>query len=333
MNPLLDQILEKHLKDTLQTRKVEHMDISRLKKTNSIDDLTKEMEKFTVTRQADDRFWKPDVDKTGNGAFIIRFLPKPAIDGDDARTLVRVYQHAFKGPTQQWYIENSRTTLGKSEKDPCGEYNSKLWAAGAYDEKNSPERKQASVQKRKTQYISNILVVSDPKHPENEGKNFLFKYGPKIYDKIKASMHPEFEGDARVDPFNFWNGANFRMKINNVKGGDGKFYRSYDASVFEAPAPVFSGGEDAPEFDTLWKKEYSLLDFLKPENFKSYGELKTRLDQVMGFDTGAYNNTTSQQRPLKVTSGSAVAIETEDDYVVVEDSEDDDLQHFRNLAS
>lgn len=244
------------------------MSFSDLKKQSKLGSLTeklvKEVEKMnTSSSSSDDRLWKLDVDKSGNGYAVIRFLPAP--DGEDL-PFVKVYSHAFQG-TGGWYIENSLTTLG--QKDPVSEYNTQLWNNGT-----DAGKEQARKQKRKLTYISNIYVVKDPTNPQNEGKVFLFKYGKKIFDKITAAMQPEFEDETPIDPFDFWQGANFKLKAKNVAG-----YRNYDSSEFASQSPL-SGDDD--EMEAIWKKQYSLSELVSPSEFKTYDELKNRLNSVLG---------------------------------------------------
>lgn len=221
------------------------------------------------TSQEDGRFWKPEVDKTGNGFAVIRFLPAPA--GEDI-PFVRIFDHAFQGPTGQWYIEKSLTTLG--EQDPVSEYNKDLWATGTEANKD-----QVRKQKRRLSFVSNIYVVSDPKHPENEGKVFLYRYGKKIFDKLSAAMEPEFEDESPLNPFDLWEGANFKLKIRKVEG-----YQNYDKSEFDAPTALF---EDDDEMEAIWKQEHALQSFLDRSNFKSYDMLKARLYKTLGLDGSA----------------------------------------------
>ena len=231
---------------------------------STYDKILEETNKVQNTGNAgDDRFWKPDVDKAGNGYAVIRFLPAPV--GEDL-PWVRLFSHGFQGPGG-WYIENSLTTLGND--DPVSEYNSQLWNRG-----DEAGKDLARKQKRRLNYISNIYVVKDPAHPENEGKAFLYKYGKKIFDKLNDMMNPEFEDESPVNPFDFWEGANFKMKIRNVEG-----YRNYDKSEFDAPSALL---DDDEALETLWKSQQSLQEFVAPKNFKSYAELKTKLYRVLG---------------------------------------------------
>ena len=246
------------------------MSFASLKKAssgNSLARLTQEIEKLNQPTQtgADERLWKPELDKSGNGFAVIRFLPAP--DGEDM-PWAKIWSHAFKGPQGQWYIENSLTTLGKD--DPVGELNRELWNSGKESDKAI-----ARAQKRKLSYYSNIYVVSDPAHPENEGKVFLYKYGKKIFDKIVEAMQPAFADESPLDPFNLWKGGNFKVKIRKVDG-----YWNYDKSEFATPETL--GGFDDDQLEEIWKKAYSLAEFEAPKNFKSYEDLKKRLSTVLG---------------------------------------------------
>ena len=243
------------------------MSFANLKKQSKLGSLTaklvKEVEKLNTNGGSDDRLWKLDVDKSGNGYAVIRFLPAP--DGEDL-PFVKLYSHAFQGPGG-WYIENSLTSLG--QKDPVSEYNTQLWNNGTDAGKETARK-----QKRKLTYISNIYVVKDPANPENEGKVFLYKYGKKIFDKLTAAMQPEFEDEEAIDPFDFWQGANFKLKAKNVAG-----YRNYDSSEFTATSPLL---DDDDALEALWKKENSLAELVASDQFKSYDELKKRLTYVLG---------------------------------------------------
>jgi hypothetical protein len=240
------------------------------KSKNGIDDLIKKMEDQTKAKESykDDRFWRPEQDKSGNGFAIIRFLPP--VDGEDL-PWVKLYNHAFQGPGG-WYIENSLTTIG--QKDPVGELNNQLWNSGLESDKDL-----ARVRKRKLTYISNVYVVSDPTNPQNEGKVFLYKFGTKIFEKIQEVMKPEFNDEEPINPFNLWEGANFRIKIRKVGG-----YTNYDKSEFDSPKALL---DDDAKLEKIWKSQHALLPFLAPENFKSYDELKTRMQEVLGGDVRA----------------------------------------------
>ena len=244
------------------------MSFTNLKKQSKLGSLTqklvKEVEKMSNTGgSVDERFWKLEVDKSGNGYAVIRFLPAP--EGEDL-PFVKLYSHAFQGPGG-WYIENSLTTMG--QKDPVSEYNSMLWNNGT-----DLGKEQARKQKRKLTFISNIFVVKDPVNPENEGRVFLYKFGKKIFDKLTAAMQPEFEDEEAIDPFDFWTGANFKLKAKNVAG-----YRNYDSSEFSNSGQLL---DDDDEMEAIWKKQYSLQEFVAPDQFKTYDELKKRFDNVIG---------------------------------------------------
>ena len=252
------------------------MSLESLKRTSGLDKLLTAVEKETAPADkqsfVDERFWKPELDKTGNGYAVIRFLPAP--DKEDM-PWVKVWSHAFQGPTGQWYIENSLTTL--NQKDPVSEANTILWNTG-----NEPDKELARKRKRKLNYYSNILVVSDPKHPEHEGKIRLFKYGKKIFDKLMEAMQPQFEDEKPINPFDFWEGANFKLKIRKVDG-----FWNYDKSEFEKPSAVIDG--DDKKLEELWHQQYSLAEFTETTNFKSYSELKERFDRVTAGTTTVGN--------------------------------------------
>ena len=240
------------------------------KSKSGIDELIKKMDDQTKAKDGfkDDRLWRPEQDKSGNGFAIIRFLP--TADGEDV-PWAKVYNHAFQGPGG-WYIENSLTTIG--QKDPVVELNNQLWNSGLESDKDL-----ARIRKRKLTYISNVYIVSDPSNPQNEGKVFLYKYGVKIYEKIQEAMKPEFNDEEPINPFDFWKGANFRIKIRKVGG-----FTNYDKSEFDSQSVLF---DDDAKLDKIWKSEYPLLPFLDASNFKSYDELKTRMQEVLGGDVRA----------------------------------------------
>ena len=287
-------------------------DFSKLKRnSNSFEKLTKAIESTSTNVEAgskeDDRFWQPEVDKAGNGMAVIRFLPAPAADGDDALPWVRYWNHGFQGPGG-WYIENSLTTL--NQKDPVSEYNSLLWNSGIEANKEIARK-----QKRRLTYIANILIVSDPKHPENEGQIKLYKFGKKIFDKISEAMNPEFADETPLNPFDFWAGANFKIKIRQVEG-----YRNYDKSEFDKPSPL---SDDDSKLETLWKKEYSLKEFVDQSQFKSYDVLKAKLDKVLGLDGIAPVKTKAEDTFVTPKATAAAAPNLD---------EDEDLEYFRSLA-
>jgi hypothetical protein len=306
------------------------MSFSDLKKQSKLGNLTaklvKEVEKMnTSSGSSDDRLWKLDVDKSGNGYAVIRFLPAP--NGEDL-PFVKLYSHAFQGPGG-WYIENSLTTLGG--KDPVSELNSELWNNGT-----DAGKELARKQKRKLTYVSNIYVVKDPANPANEGKVFLYKYGKKIFDKLTAAMQPEFEDEEAIDPFDFWQGANFKLKAKNVAG-----YRNYDSSEFAASSPLL---DDDDAMEAIWKKQYSLAELTAADQFKSYDELKKRLDYVLGSKgTPRYqdpedldeDNTRGSTRELTEDLREELSSlkPTRRAAAVEEDEDDDALSYFAKLAS
>ena len=288
------------------------------KSSNNLQFLQKELEKTVSTRQVDERFWKPEVDASGNGYAVIRFLPAP--DGETV-PWAKVYSHAFQGPGG-WYIENSRTTLG--EKDPVGEVNRQHWNNGTEEGKDIARR-----QKRKLSYYSNIQVVKDPKHPENEGKVFLYKYGKKIHDKILAAMQPEFQDETPVNVFDLWEGANFKLKIKKVAG-----FWNYDSSEFDSVSALSS---DDTELEATWKSEHSLEALTAADQFKSYEDLEKRLQLVLGsapratvpsVDSEEYEPVAAAPQSSFRQQMSAPPVKKE---AVVED--DDALSYFASLAS
>ena len=293
------------------------MSFANLKKQSRLGSLTSklttEIEKMNKgsTGGADERLWKLEVDKAGNGYAVIRFLPAP--NGEEL-PWAKVWSHAFQGPGG-WYIENSLTTLGG--KDPVSEYNRLLWNSG-----NDADKDLARKQKRKLSYISNIYVVKDPTNPQNEGKVFLYKFGKKIFDKITAAMQPEFEDEEAIDPFDFWQGANFKLKAKNVAG-----YRNYDSSEFAATDALL---EDDDALEALWKKQYSLAEFTAADQFKSYEDLEKRLNSVL--------NTSRPKVAPEVADEEAEIITADPTPVtaspIVNSKQDDDdaLSYFQRLA-
>jgi hypothetical protein len=292
------------------------MSLAQMKKSNSLDALlgaaVAENQSQEKKSYVDERLWKPELDKSGNGYAVIRFLP--AVDGENM-PWAKIWNHAFQGPTGQWYIENSLTTLGNN--DPVSEMNSAYWNSGVESDKEIARR-----QKRKLQYYSNIYVVSDSRHPEHEGKVFLFRYGKKIFDKLMEAMQPAFEDETPVNPFDFWKGANFKLKIRKVDG-----YWNYDKSEFEAPSALFDNDDD---IEKVWKKQYALTEFTAPTNFKSYDELKTRLSMVLAGITIVGNVTTlMEDEPVL-----SVTIDTKEEPAptVTVNDEEDTMDYFQKLA-
>jgi len=287
-----------------ETLKTSHSNFDKLTKALEAnlnpEDTNKSKDKYT-----DERLWKPELDKTGNGYAVIRFLPAP--NGEDM-PWQRVWSHAFQDKGG-WYIENSLTTL--NQKDPVSEENTRLWNTGVDSDKEIARKR-----KRKLSYYSNILVVSDPKHPENEGKVFIFKYGKKIFDKITEAMQPAFEDEQPINPFDFWKGANFKLKIRKVDG-----YWNYDKSEFEAVSQVAS---DDNSIKAIWEKQYALKPFIDPSNFKTYDELKEKLNRVI---TGTRNTETVENAELPPAKQSVQSNNSD-----LASDDDDTLSYFSKLA-
>ena len=303
------------------------MSFADLKKQSKLGSLTaklvKEVEKMNNngSTTGDDRIWKLECDKSGNGYAVIRFLPAP--NGEDL-PFVKLYSHAFQGPGG-WYIENSLTTL--NQKDPVSEYNTSLWNNGTDAGKETARK-----QKRKLTYVANIYVVKDPANPSNEGQVFLYKFGKKIFDKLTAAMQPEFEDEEAIDPFDFWQGANFKLKAKNVAG-----YRNYDSSEFARQDALL---DDDDAMEAIWKKEYSLAELVAPDQFKSYDELKKRLDYVLGNTTTRRAAVDEELEDESEGRGSTREL-TEDlrselnslkPTASVDDDDDDTLSYFAKLA-
>ena len=295
------------------------MSLQALKKSNSLDKLLGAVQTENAPQEkksyADERLWKPVVDKSGNGYAIIRFLP--AVEGEDL-PWAKVWNHAFQGPTGQWYIENSLTTIGQN--DPVSEMNSAYWNSGVESDKEIARK-----QKRKLQYFANILVIKDSANPQNEGKVMLYRFGKKIFDKCMEAMQPAFEDENPVNPFDFWEGADFKLKIRKVDG-----YWNYDKSEFDAPSPIFKNDD---EIEAVWKKQYPLAEFSAESNFKSYDELKKRLDTVLAGTTTVGNVTTlMEDEPIVSTPTVDTKEEPAPTPTVTEDDEDDTMSYFEKLA-
>lgn len=272
----------------------------------------------STNKYTDDRIWKPTVDKQNNGYAVLRFLP--ATEGSEL-PWVRYWDHGFKGPTGKWYIERSLTSIGQD--DPVGEVNSRLWNSGVESDKTI-----ARNQKRRLHYVSNVLIVSDPGNPANEGKVFLYQYGKKIFDKLMDAMQPEFADEEPINPFDFWTGANFKLKIRDVEG-----YRNYDKSEF-ASQEVLS--DDDAKLEGIYNSMHDLAEYTDPTKYKSYTELKTKLMSVLGESAVAGAPTVDQERSLgeeKVAPPIKSAPEPAMSAVASSDDEDDIMSHFANLVN
>lgn len=296
--------------------------------STSLDKLRAAMETASPTEGAkksysDETMWKPELDKTGNGFAIVRFLPTPT---DEEMPWVSYFDHGFQGPGG-WYIEKSLTTLSK--KDPVSEYNTQLWNTGIEANKD-----QARKQKRRLHYVSNVYVVSDPKNPANEGKVFKYRYGKKIFEQLKEAISPQFEDEAAINPFDLrGEGANFKIKIRKVDG-----YWNYDKSEFDTPAPLF---DDESKLNEINTQTYSLSDVISPNEFKSYEELKEKLDRVLGL-TGGVSNSTAESIAEDQDEVPWANVNTEtvaEEPVIasaeasVGETEDDAMDYFKKLAS
>lgn len=238
---------------------------SRDKQASRLTEEFKKVSNPAGSKKEDDRFWSPTVDKTGNGYAVIRFLPAPK---NEDVPFIRIFSHGFKGPTGSWYIENSLSTIGQP--DPVGEYNQKLWNSGIEADKEI-----VRLQKRRLHFIANVLIIKDPANPENEGQVKLFKFGKKIFDKLNDLANPQFQDEKPINPFDMWEGANFKLKIRTVEG-----YRNYDKSEFDTPSPI---SDDDDKMAKIWEAEHSLATFLDPKNFDTYDSLKAKMERVLGI--------------------------------------------------
>ena len=287
------------------------------RQSGNLDKLSKAIEALSQSSEGgsdkDNNFWRPEVDKAGNGMATIRFLPSPAIDGDDALPWVKIFSHGFQGPGG-WLIDNCLTT--KNQQCPVCEHNSTLWNSGIEANKDVVRK-----QKRKLNYITNVYIVSDPKHPENEGQVKLFKFGKKIFDKISEAMNPQFEDEQAINPFDMWKGANFKLKIRKVEG-----YQNYDKSEFDSPSALLSDDE---ELEKIWKTEFSLAEMTADKEFKTYDVLKGRLDKVLGLNGEAPKTTVEKVKheSFEAKSAPKKAVDIEPSL-----GEDDDMAYFSKLA-
>jgi len=293
------------------------IDFSKLKKqSGNLDKLSKAIEQLNSSSESadnKDNYWRPEVDKAGNGMATIRFLPASAVDGEDALPWVKVFSHGFQGPGG-WLIDNCLTTKG--QQCPICEHNSTLWNSGIEANKEVVRK-----QKRKLNYVANVYIVSDPKHPENEGQVKLFKFGKKIFDKITEAMNPQFEDEEAINPFDLWKGANFKLKIRKVDG-----YQNYDKSEFESASPLSS---DDDELEKIWKSEFALSELISDKEFKSYDALKTRLDKVLGL-SGEVPAPKTTVETIKEQAKAAPKKVVEAEPEVTDD--DEDLAYFSKLA-
>jgi hypothetical protein len=290
------------------------VDFSKMKKSSgNLDKLKTAVEALNASSEGasdKEKFWRPEVDKAGNGMATIRFLPASPADGEDGLPWVKIFGHGFQGPGG-WLIDNCLTT--KNQQCPVCEHNSTLWNSGIEANKEIVRK-----QKRKLNYVANVYIVSDPKHPENEGKVMLFKFGKKIFDKITEAMNPQFEDEQAINPFDLWKGANFKLKIRKVEG-----YQNYDKSEFESPSALL---DDDDELEKVWKSEHSLSELVADKEFKSYDALKERLEKVLGLngEAPAVKTTVEQMRaaPKKPVAEPDMAM-----------ADDDDLSYFSKLAN
>jgi hypothetical protein len=286
-------------------------DFSKLKKSSgNLNAMKQKLQSMAASSdnksQDKDNYWRPEVDKAGNGLAVIRFLPAAAVDGDDGLPWAKIFGHGFQGPGG-WLIDNCLTTKG--QQCPVCEHNNKLWNSGIEANKEIVRK-----QKRKLSYIANVYIVSDPKHPENEGQVKLFKFGAKIFEKVTGAMNPSFEDEVAINPFDMWKGANFKLKITKVAG-----YQNYDKSEFMSSTALL---EDDDELEKIWKSQHSLTALTADKEFKSYDDLKARLDKVLG----ATDVPKTTVETLKAAPKKAVTAD------ISEDETDEDLAYFSKLA-
>ena len=286
------------------------MSFANLKRTSgSLDKLTKAIEKLNTTESnnSNDNYWKPEVDKVGNGMATFRFLPTPSVDGEDGLPWVKIFSHGFQGPGG-WLIDNCLTT--KNQDCPVCQHNSTLWNSGVEANKEIARK-----QKRRLNYVSNIYMIDDTKHPENNGKVFLYRFGKKIFEKLTEAMNPAFADEVAINPYDLWAGANFKLKIRKVEG-----YQNYDKSEFESASPLLN---DDDAMEKIWLSEYSLLDLLGDKEFKTYDDIKSRLDKVLGLG-GTVRTTVEQAR---VAPKAPVVDESHE-----EDEGEFDMKYFESLV-
>ena len=292
------------------------IDFSSLKKSSGNLDKLKskvaELNASTEGKSDKENFWRPEVDKAGNGMATIRFLPAAAVDGDDGLPWAKIFEHGFQGPGG-WLIDKCLTT--KNQQCPVCEHNSKLWNSGIEANKEIVRK-----QKRKLSYVANVYIVSDPKHPENEGQVKLFKFGAKIFDKITEAMNPAFEDETPINPFDFWKGANFKLKITKVAG-----YQNYDKSEFMSPSEL---SLDDTLLEKIWKSQHSLAELTADKEFKTYDAMKARLDKVLGLN----DDGDAPRARTTVEQAKAAPAQKKNDDVPWDSSEEDDMEYFAKLA-
>ena len=291
-------------------------DFSKLKKSSgsNLDAMKQKLQSLASSENKSDKdnYWRPEVDKAGNGMATIRFLPAAAVDGDDGLPWAKIFEHGFQGPGG-WLIDKCLTT--KNQQCPVCEHNSKLWNSGIEANKEIVRK-----QKRKLSYVANVYIVSDPKHPENEGQVKLFKFGAKIFEKITEAMNPAFEDETPINPFDFWKGANFKLKITKVAG-----YQNYDKSEFMSPSALL---EDDAELEKIWKSQHSLTELTADKEFKTYDAMKARLDKVLGLN----DDGDAPRARTTVEQAKAAPAQKKNDDVPWDSSEEDDMEYFAKLA-
>ena len=292
------------------------MSLANLKRASgNLDKLSKAIEALNTPTESnrDENFWRPATDRSGNGLAIIRFMSAPEIDGEDALPWAKMFSHGFQGPGGQWYIDNCLTT--KNQQCPVCDHNSVLWNTGIEANKEIVRK-----QKRKLNYVANVYVISDPKNPENEGKVFYYRFGKKIFDKITEAMNPQFEDEKPINPFDFWKGANFKLKIRKVEG-----YANYDKSEFEKAAPLFASDE---EIEKVWKQARSLTELVADKHFKTFAEQKGRLDKVLGLNGNDVGTKTTVEQAKSQPRKPVVPEDVGGDA-----GDDDSMEYFKNLAN
>lgn len=296
-------------------------DLKKSRSKRSLSDMAAAAEQAAGGKKnyGDDRFWNVTRDKEQNGRAVIRFLPAK---NPDNLPWIQYYDHGFQGPTGQWYIEKSLTTLG--EDDPVSEHNSKLWNSGEDGKKEMRELGS----KRRLHYVANVLVLEDPANPANEGKVFLYKFGKKIFEKVKSAMQPEFDDETPVDPFDMWEGANFKLRVRKVEG-----WVNYDRSEFEEPSELYDG--DETKLEAVYESLYNLEDLISPDKFKSYDELKRKMDKVLCIEHDAGPSLAPQERrevQSRAPSDETYDRSEPDTKASDDDGEDDALSYFKKMA-